>query len=632
MSKKITMKLLFICLILVAATDCNAQNVGIGTTTPKAAFNVAENKTVLFGLDSNGAGSKMIWYPGKSAFRVGLIPFAYDYWDYNNVGLGSFASGIGTKASGAYSTAMGSYSEASGLYSIAMGWSSVASGDYSTAMGWSSLASGHVSTAMGGFSVASGTGSTAMGLNTIAKSFAETSIGLHNTDYTALSTTSWNAADRLFVIGNGTDLNASSDAMVVLKSGNTGFGTSTPSEKLEVAGKIKTTSLQLTTGAANGKILTSDASGNASWATPVVPANYWTVAGNNIYNNNTGNVGIGISSPNGALQFATSNQKRKIVLFETANNDNQFFGFGVFAGELRYQTGVASDDHVFYTAASSSSSNELMRIKGNGNVGIGTAAPNAALQFSNNTANRKIVLYEGANNDHQFNGFGLNPGVLRYQVNNSNDDHVFYAGTSTTTSNELMRIKGNGKVGIGTNNPTTAKLVINGIPTEEGLDLSSADQYANMRVIRNSLNSFDKDLYLGFQSGAVSALHLYSNNIETMTIKGGNAGIGTATPVSKLEVNGALATKATYYGSGSGNVALDNSATVWIFAINGFSVSLPDPAASANRRYTIVNKTNAAMVCSSFYNMANALTTSIPAFSSIEVIASNNTNRWEQIK
>jgi hypothetical protein len=343
--------------------------------------------------------------------------------------------------------------------------------------------------------------------------------------------------------------------LTVVNNGNTGIGTSVPTEKLEVAGKIKTTDLQITTGAANGKILSSDAGGNASWTSPTVPANYWTASGSSIYNNNTGNVGIGTNAPNAPLQFATSNQKRKIVLFETANNDNQFFGFGVFAGELRYQTGVATDDHVFYTAASAGSSNELMRIKGNGNIGIGTSTPNAALQFSNNTANRKIVLYEGANNDHQFNGFGLNPGVLRYQVNNTSDDHVFYAGTSTTTSNELLRIKGNG-----------------------------------------------------------------------------NTGIGTAIPASKLEVNGALATKATYYGSGSGNVTLDNSATVWIFAINGFSVSLPDPAASANRRYSIVNKTNVAMVCSSFYNMASVLTTSIPAFSSIELIASNSTNRWEQIR
>ncbi len=63
----------------------------------------------------------------------------------------------------------------------------------------------------------------------------------------------------------------------------------------------------------------------------------------------------------------------------------------------------------------------------------------------------KIIFFEAANNDHQFNGFGLNPGVLRYQVNNTSDDHVFYAGTSATTSNELLRIKGNGAIAVNGN-------------------------------------------------------------------------------------------------------------------------------------------------------------------------------------
>jgi hypothetical protein len=41
---------------------------------------------------------------------------------------------------------------------------------------------------------------------------------------------------------------------------------------------------------------------------------------------------------------------------------------------------------------------------------------------------------------------------------------------------------------IGTNNtnPTTAKLVITGTGGGTGLDMSSSDQYADLRVIRNS--------------------------------------------------------------------------------------------------------------------------------------------------
>ena len=49
-------------------------------------------------------------------------------------------------------------------------------------------------------------------------------------------------------------------------SGNLGIGTTSPSEKLDVSGKTKTTNFQMTSGATNGYILTSDASGNAIWS------------------------------------------------------------------------------------------------------------------------------------------------------------------------------------------------------------------------------------------------------------------------------------------------------------------------------------------------------------------------------
>lgn len=88
-----------------------------------------------------------------------------------------------------------------------------------------------------------------------------------------------------------------------------------------------------------------------------------------------------------------------------------------------------------------------------GNIGIGSAVtPNAPLQFANATVNRKIVLFEDANNDHQFYGFGVDAaGNVRYQSAGvtSTHGHVFYGGSSTTTSTELARITGTGKLGIG---------------------------------------------------------------------------------------------------------------------------------------------------------------------------------------
>lgn len=56
---------------------------------------------------------------------------------------------------------------------------------------------------------------------------------------------------------------------------------------------------------------------------------------------------------------------------------------------------------------------------------------------------RKIVLFNSVANNFQFFGFGRNAsGELQYQVADAGNDHVFYAGTTSTTHQEAFRIKG----------------------------------------------------------------------------------------------------------------------------------------------------------------------------------------------
>jgi hypothetical protein len=294
----------------------------------------------------------------------------------------------------------------------------------------------------------------------------------------------------------------------IMEDGNVGIGTPSPGTKLEVAGQIK-----ITGGSPGaGKVLTSDASGLASWTTAA--SSQWTTTGSNIYFS-TGNVGIGTPSPNAALQLGNAVTNRRIVLFEDLNNEHQFYGFGINNQTLRYQTSCTTCDHVFYAGNGANNSNQLFRISGNGNVevagyvkiaggapgsgkvltsdangwaswqnitggssqwttsgsnifysagnvGIGTASPNAALQFDNVIKNRRLVLWDNNSNDHQFYGFGINDNTLRYQSGDIAADHVFFAGISSTDSKELLRIKGNGNVGIGTSNPDKGKLQVAG--------------------------------------------------------------------------------------------------------------------------------------------------------------------------
>jgi ribosomal protein L31 len=88
-----------------------------------------------------------------------------------------------------------------------------------------------------------------------------------------------------------------------------------------------------------------------------------------------------------------------------------------------------------------------------GNVGIGVASPVNGIEFAGVTGNCKICLFRpgGITNDFQIFGFGITASTLKYTVNSSSSDHVFYCGASSTTSTELLRIGGTGLVNISGN-------------------------------------------------------------------------------------------------------------------------------------------------------------------------------------
>lgn len=276
-----------------------AGNVGIGTTNPTEKLHVDLGSNTSEGIliegdrdpsatvPNFGAGSRMMFYPGNSSFRVGYVNSTQ--WDASNVGLSSIAMGFNSMAS-AGST-------------IAIGYATKATYDYA-------LALGHITTAQGWKS-------TAMGDKTKAFSMAETVLGSYNTDYTPVGgNNAWELNDRLFVIGNGyydTGLSTEikSNALTILKNGNMGVGIDVPTEKLHVNGGAIISDLS---GSGNGIVLsdnngllsTTTFSGNASdilngegnfVSASSLSDNDWTISGANMYNNNSGNIGIGTTSP-----------------------------------------------------------------------------------------------------------------------------------------------------------------------------------------------------------------------------------------------------------------------------------------------------------------------------------------------
>lgn len=123
----------------------------------------------------SGAGTRLMWIPSRSAFRVGTVDGTQ--WNTSNIGLFSTAIGSNTTAIGSYATAIGNNTTASGYASTAMGFSAVANGGSSVAMGFEARADGNGSTAMGGGTIATGENSIAMGLRTIATGDLSTAMG-----------------------------------------------------------------------------------------------------------------------------------------------------------------------------------------------------------------------------------------------------------------------------------------------------------------------------------------------------------------------------------------------------------------------------------------------------------------------
>ena len=157
-------------------------------------------------------------------FLKRLTESPYTGWRFSNAVAANYGD-IGDEAVDlSYSDGASPTKGATGQNSTAMGYITTASGEYSTAMGYATIASGNYSTAIGYKTTVSGSSSTAMGSSTTASDYASLSIGRYNLVNSTLtaggSATTFNAANAAFVVGNGTAINAKSDAFVVKFNGD----------------------------------------------------------------------------------------------------------------------------------------------------------------------------------------------------------------------------------------------------------------------------------------------------------------------------------------------------------------------------------------------------------------------------
>jgi len=217
----------------ISVGNTNTVNNSAGSSMAVGMYNTVS------GVNAFGAGYMTI-SSGYYSFAVGN--YAYATGDHSfaagthsqAIGEGAFAGGYSTIA-GRYAMAAGGYTEASGEYAFSVGLGSKANGYTAMASGYNTKATGGASMALGYQTEANGQaslsagygskankgGSVAIGYGLIANTFSETVVGMYNNPIPAFWPNGSNPVEAAFEIGNGTSDTDRSNAVVVLKNGQT---------------------------------------------------------------------------------------------------------------------------------------------------------------------------------------------------------------------------------------------------------------------------------------------------------------------------------------------------------------------------------------------------------------------------
>ncbi|MDG0816078.1 tail fiber domain-containing protein [Bdellovibrio svalbardensis] len=584
-------------------------------------------------LTSNGAGTAPSWQAvsgviaGLTAGRVTLSTAANSVGDSPNFTFNSSsgamaiggttpaftsagaltvqgASGSATTVGNSGTTSSLVLQSGSGGVSLAGNTSISGANTFATGTGAVSLNGATTVAANQNLTMASGTGvhtQTFTGTTTDAASIIANSLTTGTALNLTSSSASLNSTDGLLYVAN---TGASTSGMVariqsnstagtgltVLASGNVGVGTVAPSAALEVAGQVKITGG--TPGA--GKVLTSDAAGLATWATPggggALSAITAATATNTIDNLNFGQIwNWSTATTQSPLSISANALTTGSLLNLTTSNAsvNSTNGLLYIANTSAATTGTVA------RIQSSSASGSGLTVLANGNVGIGVAAPGKNLHVLGSSPTIKLEASSGSAyldlsagvTSNSFTRY-MSQNQSRWEVgkeptaetgSDAGSDFVINrisdAGGSLGTALFIKRLNGN--IGIGTTAPGAALDVKGAIRMSgstsgyTGFQPSSAAgstvwtlpniDGTNGQVLRtngsgglswltpvtsstgfvNGGNSFGSIARIGTNDAYDFALAASGVTTMTLIASSGNVAIGTTNASEKLHVRGA---------------------------------------------------------------------------------------------
>jgi len=331
-----------------------------------------------------------------------------------------------------------------------------------------------------------------------------------------------------------------------------------------------------------GQVLSTTSTG-IDWvdANTVPGTGLWIQSGNNIYNSNSGNVGIGVTDPEKKLEIKSDTTYDGIMLDVLAAPEITFRDRG------NSDTLVGTGRHALDGFHIDTYSGNAFFIKGsNRYVGIGTTSPGNKLHVVEGTGTWEAVEIESSSTTGcGVTLVGANTNVQWSMIANASNGgagannlgfHLTGAGSSGGSAGYKMIIQASsGNVGIGTTAPTEGKLVVVG---KTALKAASVSEVA-LRIQRSSSTGRSQytletesgsEIWRCGMTGAGSTDYGFFDGVQNaITIKyrddvlftpAGNVGIGTTSPGAKLDVAGSINT--------SGSINLTNAGVNTIAASN----------------------------------------------------------------
>ena len=294
-----------------------------------------------------------------------------------------------------------------------------------------------------------------------------------------------------------------------------------------------------------------------------------------------GNVGIGVTAPVTKLNVAGNiavTATKAYRMYNAANNGWGEMSFIEADNRIQFNRGIQNSG-VDWRLSEDSASSYVCALQGN--FGIGTTSPDHKLRVNGDARignlHIKTADFGSGGTGKTIYADGAGSGVLGFTSTTAFD---FSNGTTSR-----IRVDSAGNVGIGTTSPDklleVAKEATSGIAT---IGVKGGTSGAGVVQISGNGNAYDIDSFDLIQNSAGafvynrhnSPMAFATSNIERMRITaGGNVGIGTTTPRSKLQV-GASATGGTGFSvptaalfAGDSNVA---HAQVGVFDNDTFGI------------------------------------------------------------